>query len=224
MPGTKYSEAIRREQVIAAAYGIAATEGLRAVTIRDVAARAGMSSGLVLFHFVSKEQLVLELLDWVLSTTTALQVGPAISAIPSPLERLVALLAQEMARLSSEPALNRLFFEFWSAGLSDASIRARMKPELDRYRAAFRPIAAAVIDAEPDRFPNTTADGLAAVAVSFIKGCAVQSMIEPSLDITEFLEAANGLLRRPLAMATTMDVPPRTARKRTSSPATLSHS
>ena len=222
MPGTKYSEAIRREQVIAAAYDIAATDGLRAVTIRDVAARAGMSSGLVLFHFGSKEQLLLELLDWVLSTTTALQVGPDISAIPSPLERLVALLAQEMARLTSEPALNRLFFEFWSAGLTDTSIRERMKPELDRYRAAFRPIAAAVIEAEPDRFPNTTADGLAAVAVSFIKGCAVQSMIEPSLDITEFLNAANGLLRRPLAMATTMDVPPRTPRKRASSGATLS--
>lgn len=201
MPGTKIAESIRREQVIAAAYEIAATEGLRAVTIRDVAARAGMSTGLVLFHFKSKDQLVLELVDWVLATTTALQVGRDIMAIVSPLERLIALLAQEMARLSSEPARMRLFFEFWAAGLSDAGIRRRMQPELDRYREAFRPIAEAVLAAEPDRFPHTTPDGLAAVAVSFIKGCAVQSMIEPDLDIHEFLAAAEGLLRRPPSMS-----------------------
>ena len=201
MPGTKIAESIRREHVIAAAYEIAATEGLRAVTIRDVAARAGMSTGLVLFHFKSKDQLVLELVDWVLATTTALQVGRDILAIASPLERLVALLAQEMARLSSEPARMRLFFEFWAAGLSDAGIRGRMQPELDRYREAFRPIAEAVLAAEPDRFPHTTPDGLAAVAVSFIKGCAVQSMIEPDLDVREFLAAAEALLRRPPARA-----------------------
>jgi hypothetical protein len=52
--------------------------------------------------------------------------------------------------------------------------------------------------------------------VSFIKGCAVQSMIDPSLDIADFLVAANGLLRRPLAMTTTMDVPPRGKRTRPS--------
>lgn len=201
MPGTKIAESIRREHVIAAAYEIAATEGLRAVTIRDVAARAGMSTGLVLFHFKSKDQLVLELVDWVLATTTALQVGRDILAIASPLERLVALLAQEMARLSSEPARMRLFFEFWAAGLSDDGIRRRMQPELDRYREAFRPIAEAVLAAEPDRFPHTTPDGLAAVAVSFIKGCAVQSMIDPDLDINQFLAAAEGLLRRPPSMS-----------------------
>ena len=196
MPGTKIAESIRREQVIAAAYEIAATEGLRAVTIRDVAARAGMSTGLVLFHFKSKDQLVLELVDWVLATTPALQVGRDILAIASPLERLLALLAQEMARLSSEPSRMRLFLEFWAAGLSDVGIRRRMQTDLDRSRAAFRPIAEAVLAAESDRFPQTTPDGLAAVAVSFINGCAMQSMIEPDLDIHELLAAAKGLLRR----------------------------
>jgi len=49
--------------------------------------------------------------------------------------------------------------------------------------------------AEPERFPGVTPDGLAAVAVSFIKGCAVQSMIDPEqFDIAEYLVAAEGLL------------------------------
>jgi AcrR family transcriptional regulator len=196
VPGTKAAEAVRREAIIAAAYAIAAERGLRGVTVRDVAERAGVSTGLVLFHFGTKDALVLELLEWVLETTTALRVGPEIASIVSPLERFRALLAQEMARLSSEPARIRLFFEFWSAGIWHAEIRARMQRELDRYRDAFRPMAASVIAADPARFGGVTTEGLAAVAVSFIKGCAVQSMIEPELAIDEFLGAAEALLAR----------------------------
>jgi hypothetical protein len=57
-------------------------------------------------------------------------------------------------------------------------------------------MAEAVIAADPARFGGVTAEGLAAVAVSFIKGCAVQSMVEPELDIGEFLAAAEALLAR----------------------------
>jgi hypothetical protein len=52
-----------------------------------------------------------------------------------------------------------------------------------------------VLVAEPDRFAHLTADGLAAVAVSFIKGCAVQSMIDPDhFDIQDYLAAAEALV------------------------------
>lgn len=81
-----------------------------------------------------------------------------------------------MARLSSEPRRLRLFFEFWSVGLWDPTIGERMQRELDRYRAAFRPMVVALLRAEPDGFPGVTPDGLTAVIVSFIKGCAVESV------------------------------------------------
>lgn len=198
MPGTKANEEVRREQIRVAAYELAAEAGLRAITIRDVAERAELSPGLVLFHFGSKEHLVIEVLTWVLETTTALRIGPEVAAIKAPGERLLALLRQEMARLTAEPLRIRLFFEFWSAGLWDPAIGVKMKQELDRYREAFRPMAAAVLEADPGRFPGVTAEGLAAVAVGFIKGCAVQSLIEPELDIAEFFAAAEALLSQPL--------------------------
>lgn len=196
VPGTKIAEAERREQVLQAADEIATRRGLAALTIRNIARRAGLSPGLVIFHFGSKEQLVLALLDRVLATTTALHVGPDLAAIESPLERLLALLRQEMVRLAREPGHIRLFFDFWNAGIWDRSIRKRMQRELDRYREAFRPMAAEVLAADPERFPGITTDGLAAVAVSFIKGCAVQSMIEPHLDIGEYLAAVEGLIEQ----------------------------
>ena len=166
------AEHLRREQIIAAAYDLAIRGGLRAVTIRDVARKGEISTGLVIFHFGTKDRLVIALLDSVLARTTTLAVGPGIAGIPDPLDRLIALLRQEMGRLASEPKRNRLFFEFWNEGMWNRAVRVRMQRELDRYRAAFRPMGQAVIAADPDRFTGTTPADLAGVAVRFTKGCA----------------------------------------------------
>ena len=195
MPGPKASEDARRKQILRAAYDVASRKGLAGLTVRHVAAKAELSTGLVLFHFKSKEHLLIALLDYVLETTTVLHLTDDIAAIQSPLDRLLALLVREMDRLSAEPRRIRLFFDFWAKGFTNPLIRMRMQSELDRYREAFRPMAAEVLAAEPDRFVHVTAEGLAAVAVGFIKGCAVQSMIDPkNFDIEEFLTAMKGLM------------------------------
>jgi len=195
MPGRKASEQIRRDQIIAAAYQVASARGLKGLTVRAVALESKLSPGLVLFHFRSRDQLVVALLDWLLATTTVLRLGPEVEAVTPPLDRLLAMLRQEMDRLSREPTRIRLFFEFWLIGGRHAEIGTKMRAELTRYRGAFRPTAEAVLAAERARFPNVTPDGLAAVAVSFIKGCAVQAMIDPDhFDIQEYLVAAEGLL------------------------------
>ena len=170
------------------------------MTIRDVATHAGISTGLVLFHFESKEKLVHGLADWILSTTTVLQVGPDIAAIDDALERLLTLLRQEMRRLLSEPQRIRVFLELWNAGLWDRQLGRRIQKELDRYRHAFRPMVEEAIAGDRKRFRNVTVEGLTAVAVSFIKGAALQSMIEPKLDIAGYVRAAEALLAPQLAM------------------------
>ena len=195
MPGQKASEESRRMQILRAAYDVAARRGLDGLTVRLVAERAHLSSGLVLFHFKAKEQLLIALLDYVLETTTVLHVTEDIARIALPLDRLIALLQREMNRLASEPKRIRMFFDFWAKGFRNPLIRSKMQAELDRYREAFRPMAQEVLAAEPERFAHVTPEGLAAVAVSFIKGCAVQSMIDPNqFDIEEYLMAAQALV------------------------------
>jgi TetR/AcrR family transcriptional regulator, transcriptional repressor of bet genes len=195
MPGQKASEEARRMQILKAAFEVASRKGLDALTVRLVAHRAKLSTGLVLFHFKTKDQLIVALLDYVIETTTFLHVTEDIASTPAPLDRLLALVRRDMNRLASEPRLIRLFFDFWARGFTHALIRTKMRAELDRYRKAFRPVAREVLRAEPERFAGVTAEGLSAVAVSFIKGCAVQSMIDPeNFDIEEYLAATNGLL------------------------------
>lgn len=201
MPGQRVSEDVRRQQIIKAAYQVALAKGLDGLTVRQVAARARVSHGLVLFHYETKEQLVIAVLDWLLQTTIVLRVSDEASAIAAPFDRLLAILRIEMQRLAAEPQRIRLFFDFWAKGIRRAEIRTRMRQQLSRYREAFESVAGAVVRSEPERFPGVSPAGLAAVVVSFVKGCAVQAMIDPeSFEIDVCLAAVQELFRQPAAV------------------------
>lgn len=194
MTRARIAECLRREQIVAAAYDVAVRQGLRGVTIRDVARKGGMSAGLVIFHFRTKDRLVLALLDWVLENTISLEIPPDIATIASPQERIMALVRQEVTRIAREPKRNRLFFELWSEAVWNRAVRTRMQRDLDRYRAAFLPFVRDLLAAEPARFHHVSAAALTTALVSFIKGCAVQSTIEPDLDLSNLLRATEGVL------------------------------
>jgi TetR/AcrR family transcriptional repressor of bet genes len=195
MPGRKAPEIARREQILKAAYEVALRKGIGGLTVRAVAAQAKLSHGLVHFHFKRKAQLVSMLLDWVLATTTVLRIPEDIARLPRAQDRLRALLRQEMERLSREPRRIRLFFEYWAMGTRQPAIRAKISAELDHYRAAFRAMTQLMVRTEPARCAGVTAEGLAAVAVSFVNGCAVQAMIDPGhFDIEEYLAAVEGIV------------------------------
>jgi AcrR family transcriptional regulator len=149
----------------------------------------------VLFHFKRKEQLVSAVLDRVLATTLALHIAEEVTRIREPRARLRALLQQEVDRLSRDPRQVRLFLEYWALGTRYTAIRVKISAELKRYRAAFRILTEEVVQAEGARFPGVTAEGLAAIAVSFINGCAVQAMIDPDhFDVGEYLASVQGIL------------------------------
>jgi AcrR family transcriptional regulator len=195
MPGRKAPETLRRQQILKAAHDVALRRGIDGLTVRAVAARARLSHGLVHFHFKRKDQLVSAVLDRVLATTLSLSVAEEVALIRDPRERLRALLRQEVDRLSRDTRQVRLFLEYWALGTRHTAIQARISVALDGYRAAFRILTDGVLQAEPARFAGVTAEGLAAVAVSFINGCAVQAMIDPDhFDVGEYLAAVQGIL------------------------------
>ena len=186
---------VRRGQIVEAAFEVASREGIGGLTIRAVAAEAGLSHALVVHYFERKERLVHALLDWLIETTSVLHVSDDVARFPRALDRLHALLQQEMARLSHQPRHTRLFFEFWALGARHEEIRVRISAELERYRAAFRTIMEELIEAEPARFVGATADGMAAMAVSWIHGCAVQAMVDPAhFDTDEYLATVRGIV------------------------------
>ncbi|WP_432088045.1 MULTISPECIES: TetR/AcrR family transcriptional regulator [unclassified Streptomyces] len=53
-----------RERAMRAAIGVIAEKGAAAARMSDIAARAGMSTGHILYHFGRKDRLLLEVLAW----------------------------------------------------------------------------------------------------------------------------------------------------------------
>jgi TetR/AcrR family transcriptional regulator, transcriptional repressor of bet genes len=188
----------RREQILDAAVAVAGRDGIEGLTVRAVAAEAGVSHALVLFHFGRKDRLIGELLDWVLGATTVLHISGDVAQFPHARDRLHALLQQEMTRLSHQPEHTRLFLEFWALGARQEETRRQISEELERYRSAFCEIMEEMLETEPAAFVGATADGMAAVAVSWIHGCAVQALIDPEhFDTDQYLTAVRGLIGRP---------------------------
>jgi AcrR family transcriptional regulator len=205
MPGQKAPEEYRRKDILRAAYDVAAREGVEGLTVRAVAAHAAVSHGTVLFHFSRRDALVASLLDSVLDATTVLRVPEEVECLTRPAECLRALLRAEMDRLSSDPRQFRLFLEYWALGVRNAAIRRKVSAALERYRVAFRAIAGAITpdgDATrrrarngPREFTDSTPDGVAAVAVSLIHGCALQAVIDPkAFSVQQHFHAAARML------------------------------
>ena len=173
--------------------------------MRAVAARADVSHGTVLFHFKRKNELISSLLDRVVYATAVLRIAEDIRQIARPSERMHALLRAEMDRLSTDPRHFRLFLEYWTIGVRSAAVRQRIRVALDTYRSAFKEIAAEVVNAElsqtrdrlHQRNDPVTVDGVAAVAVSLVHGCALQSVIDPKgFDVHQHFAAAAQMLDR----------------------------
>jgi AcrR family transcriptional regulator len=205
MPGQKAPEEHRRRDILGAAYEVAVRHGIEALTVRAVAARAAVSHGTVLFHFKRRDQLVSALLDNVLEATTVLQIPADVERLTPPATRLRTLLRAEMERLSGDPRYFRLFLEYWTLGVRDAVIRRRVRAALDGYRRAFRVICEAIVREDRPRrrrsgtprrrISQPASDGLAAVAVSLVHGCALQAVIEPkSFSVSQHFETASALL------------------------------
>lgn len=197
MPGRKAPEEARREQIVSAAYRVALRTGVAGVTLRAVAAEAGLSHGLVVFYFKGKDQLIAAVLDRVLATTAMLHMSEDVARIPHAAERLGALLRQELVRLAGDPRGLRLFFEYWALGVRQVAVRRKIGAALERYRAAFGAIAEEMLPADAAPGPDITPETLAAVAVSLINGFAVQAMIDPDrFDTRAYLAAVQGLIDR----------------------------
>jgi TetR/AcrR family transcriptional regulator, transcriptional repressor of bet genes len=193
----RIAEEERRDQILRAAFDVACGDGIGGLTVRAVAVAAGVSHALVLFHFGRKERLVHDLLEWVIDATIVLRISEDVARFPHARDRLHALLQQEMARLSRQPEHTRLFLEYWALGARKEAIRSRIGGELERYRAAFRAIMEEMLAAEPAAFAGATAEGLAAVAVSWIHGCAVQAVIDPRrFDADEYRAAVQEMIGR----------------------------
>ncbi len=99
-PPRKLSREARQTQLIEATIEVLASNGFARTTLSDVARKAGISHGLVNFHFTSKESLLAETLGYLSDEYFANWTGALAGAGEAPAAQLEALI-----RADFEPAI-----------------------------------------------------------------------------------------------------------------------
>ena len=109
----KLSRQARRAQLIEATIETLAVRGYARTTLTDVANQAGLSHGLVNFHFETKEKLLSETLVYLSEEYRANWTEALAQAGPSPAERLEALMRADFSPALCTPARLSAWCAFW---------------------------------------------------------------------------------------------------------------
>ncbi|MGH3443119.1 MAG: TetR/AcrR family transcriptional regulator [Nitriliruptorales bacterium] len=95
----------KQELIIRTAYAVMSERGVDRMSLQDVADAAGVSKGIILYHFKTKENLVLTTMRWVL-TRVEQRIREAIEDAERPEERIEAMIEA----IFVGPELNRRFY------------------------------------------------------------------------------------------------------------------
>lgn len=137
-PPRTMSREARRAQIIEATIRTLATRGLARTTLTEVARMAGLSHGLVLFHFQTKEGLLAETLSALAEEYRQNWQAALEAAGPSPAQQLAALIEADFSPAICTPDRLAAWCAFWgeaqsrpmyqdSCGEKDAAYNARME-------------------------------------------------------------------------------------------------
>jgi TetR/AcrR family transcriptional repressor of bet genes len=145
VPPRKLSRAARKEQLIEATIEVLAERGFARMTLSDVAKRAGLSHGLVNFHFESKELLLSETLGYLSDEYRENWTRALAEAGPHPAEQLDALFRADFSPGLFTPARLGAWVAFWGEAQSRPLYRERWGANDDTYAARKEAICAALI-------------------------------------------------------------------------------
>jgi AcrR family transcriptional regulator len=176
----RLSEDERKSAILEAAFSVAARERLDAVTTRRVAEVAGISAGLVIFHFESKDKLLLALCEQVIDEVRLAFAGAPSEPDRPARESLVQFLSERVANFERPRVRERieLFFDFWVLSTRAPAIRHRLVRAMSELKALLGTFAQRVIDDEPERFAHVSAPQLASTLVALLHGAAIQRVVE----------------------------------------------
>lgn len=121
----------KQELIVRTAYAVMSERGVDRMSLQDVADEAGVSKGIILYHFKTKENLVLTTMRWVLIRVEQ-RIREAIEDTERPEERIEAMIDA----IFVSPKANRRFYLTYIELLDHA---ARFEP-FSELHATFHAI------------------------------------------------------------------------------------
>jgi AcrR family transcriptional regulator len=168
-----------REVLLQAAAEVFAERGFKEASVDEIAQRAGYSKGAVYWHFESKDDLLLALIDESLDAPTREMIELLQSAPPE--QDLAPEASQRFVELLTEQRdLLLLEHEYWSQAVRDPELQARYA----EYRAKLRSALGQALEVRwrhlgtPDL--RIDPEENAAIVMGLFAGLAQQRLIEPA--------------------------------------------
>jgi AcrR family transcriptional regulator len=125
---TRIAAEDRRQQILAATHRVTIERGLHDVRIADVATELDISTGLVHYHFATKDELI----EAMLRDSAAAEVAAVRASLanhPRPQDRLERAIDAYVPAVRTDPSW-LLWIDVWGEALRDANLR-RISEELD---------------------------------------------------------------------------------------------
>ncbi|MFD1880490.1 TetR/AcrR family transcriptional regulator [Paracoccus pacificus] len=138
----------RRAGLIEATLDCVAEHGLRGTTLREVAARAGVTNGLIRHHFDNKEQLLLAAYRHTIDRLTVPGRAALARADLPPHARLGLFVAANLGGAVVDPRMFSLWANFISMIHADPAIGAVHRDGYLGFREQVEPLIADVLSAE----------------------------------------------------------------------------
>jgi len=124
---------IRRKQILEAAERLAVERGWAEITILDICEEAGVSSGVLTYHFRNKDELLFSLLEEFIARIDG-HLNKAVRGSQTPEEDVSSFLQALTALLESEPHFPLLLIHFVSISLNRPEIAERLHAIFARIR------------------------------------------------------------------------------------------
>ncbi|WP_430647503.1 TetR/AcrR family transcriptional regulator [Agromyces sp. GXS1127] len=166
------SPAERSAEIAEAARRIALEQGLAAVTLRSIAAHAGVAPALVSHYHPSMESLVADAFATVVADEIA-EVADLLAALPGPRERLGALLDTLLDGTRDDVTI--VWVEAWALGRRNEALAASVREQMDAWQAVVQ----GVIEdgAATAGFQTTDAAAAAWQLLGMIDGLNAQALV-----------------------------------------------
>lgn len=119
---TRGDHATKRGEILRAVWAVVARRGIAGVSVRSVAAEAGVSAGRVQHYFASKDDLVRASLAEMVAVAEAAHAGAVAGAGPA--EELWNLLAHALPAAEGTRVGTSVFYSFVAAGVADPEVAA----------------------------------------------------------------------------------------------------
>lgn len=162
--GRKASKETRRLQLIEATIESLAKRGYSETTMADVADGAGLSRGIVNFHFESKDKLLVATLQFMAEEYAAHWRAAIAKAGNDPAKRLRALVAADFDRAICNRRKLAAWCAFWGEAKSRPTYQALCGARDDRYQDLITELCGALIaDGGYDLDARQTALGIDAL-------------------------------------------------------------